>query len=215
VPLSTGGSFSLTTQLALDGTPDGVHVEHLKATDQAGNVRTFDQAFTLDTVPPVINVDTPSANAVVNQNPTITGQVTDVTSGAADLQAAVDSGPFTDVSLDANGNFSFATTLAADGTADGPHVEHLKATDKAGNIQTFDLHFTLAIVPPVITVTIPHAIQADATDPLFASRGLAMVQAAVFDAVSAIEGSCARPPTCTSRRHRWSLSRGSTSANAA
>src|SRR5262249_57640515 len=76
-------------------------------------------------------------------------------SGGGSLEAARDGGAYAAVSLDASGNFSFATTLATDGSADGAHTEHLKGTDKAGNVVTVDVTFTLDSVAPTITVSSP------------------------------------------------------------
>jgi RHS repeat-associated protein len=155
VILGSGGSFSISTNLAVDHSADGPHTEHLKATDNAGNVSTLDVSFTLDTVPPVITVTSPPANTVTNQNVTVAGQVTDNGSGVASLQAALDGGAFAPLTLGSGGSFSFLTTLALDHSADGPHTEHLKATDNAGNVSSLDVSFTLDTVPPVITVTSP------------------------------------------------------------
>src|SRR5207237_8313915 len=49
------------------------------------------------------------------------------------------------LAVDASGNFSFATTLPLDGTADGTHTVHLRATDNAGNVSEISSFiFTLA-----------------------------------------------------------------------
>jgi RHS repeat-associated protein len=155
VTLGSGGSFSFVTTLPLDGTADGSHTGHLKATDNASNVSTFDVTFTLDTVAPTISVTSPAQGVVTNQNVTVAGQVTDAVSGVASLQAALDNGSFSAVTLGSGGSFSFVTTLPLDGTADGSHTEHLKATDNAGNVSTFAVSFTLDTVAPIITVTSP------------------------------------------------------------
>jgi hypothetical protein len=155
VSLGSSGSFSFATALVLNGTADGPHTEHLKATDNAGNVSTLDVTFTLDTVSPTIDVFSPPPNLITNQNVTITGQVTDGGSGVASLQAALDNGTLAPVSLGSGGSFSFAINLSLNGTADGPHTEHLKATDNAGNVSTLDVTFTLDTVPPTITVSSP------------------------------------------------------------
>lgn len=155
VSFGAGGSFNFATALPLDHTADGTHTEHLKATDNAGNVSFFDVAFTLDTVTPTVAVTRPPAATVTNDNPTIAGQATDDRSGIASLQAALDGGAFAPVSLGAGGSFHFATALPLDHTADGTHTERLKATDKAGNVSFFDVTFTLDTVSPTIVVTTP------------------------------------------------------------
>src|SRR5207248_1842966 len=125
------------------------------ATDKAGNVSFFNVTFTVDTVPPTIAVASPTPGLITNQNFIIAGQTTDDRAGVASLQAALDNGAFADLSLGTGGAFNFATALPLDHTADGPHTEHLKATDKAGNVSLVDVAFTLDTVSPAIIVTAP------------------------------------------------------------
>src|SRR5262249_20957977 len=77
VGVGSGGAFSLVTPLPLDHTADGVHAEHFKALDKAGNVSFFDLSFTLDTASPTITVTSPLPNLATNQNIAISGQVSD------------------------------------------------------------------------------------------------------------------------------------------
>src|SRR5207248_220466 len=70
----------------------------------------------------------------------------------------------------------------------------VEAQDAAGNTSSYAMTITRTVAtaqPNAVIVwnqAALTAIQQDGTDPLFASRGLAMVQAAVYDAVNAIEG---------------------------
>ena len=60
--------------------------------------------------------------------------------------------------LDENGNFSFATTLPLDGSADGPHTLFVRATDKAGNVSAFAQRtFTLDTTPPPVSSSSPRS----------------------------------------------------------
>lgn len=114
----------------------------------------------VDTQPPVIIVQSPGPRLVTNKNVTVTGHVTDDRSGVATLQAQVDAGAFTSVSLDAAGGFSFTTALALNGSADGQHRVRLQATDKAGNLPAFsDFFFTLTAKPPAAPAA-PHLLPA-------------------------------------------------------
>ena len=111
---------------------------------------TVNVSFTLDTLAPTILVTAPPPGLVTDQNPSITGTVTDASAGVASFQAALDGGAFAPITLGAGGAFNFATALALNGTADGTHVEHLKATDNAGNVSTVNVSFTLdTLAPPV------------------------------------------------------------------
>ena len=94
--------------------------------------------------PAVVAVDSPTSGEVTDANPTITGVAADATSGVASLTAQVDSGNIVPVTFSASGAFQFATNLAPDGSADGAHVVHFRATDKAGNAPgPTDFPFTL------------------------------------------------------------------------
>ena len=167
------GAFSFPTALALDGTADGVHVVRLRATDRAGNISgPFDDSFVLDTTSPVVAYTGPTPGTAMRINPTIAGRVSDAprssvnTTGMVSLVGQVDTGATFPVILDAAGNFSFTTALALDGTADGVHTVHLKATDKAGNVSAaFDDTFVLDTTPPVVTYTSPATGSATRTNP--------------------------------------------------
>ncbi len=151
VAFDSAGSFSFPISLPLDGTADGDYTVSLVATDVAGNVSSpTNVVFTLDTQPPVVTIASPAAGTFVNTNPTISGTVTDNLSGVATLMAQVDGGPARAVSFDATtGAFTFATSLALDGSADGAHAVSLVATDVAGNTSpTTSVSFTLDTIPP-------------------------------------------------------------------
>jgi hypothetical protein len=140
------GNFTFNTALVLDGSADGRHTVHLRAADNAGNVSgVTNLAFTLDTQAPAVSISGPTPGGTSTSNVTVTGQVTDSLSGAASLQAALDGGVFSNVSFDSSGNFSYTTGLPLDGSADGSHTVHLRATDKTGNTSGLtDLTFTLS-----------------------------------------------------------------------
>ena len=154
----SNGAFQYATILPLNGTADGLHTIHFRATDRAGDVATLDENFTLDTIAPTITVTSPAEGAQVSTSPSVDGTVSDAGSGVASLQAQLDGGSFVTVTVAANGSFSFATGLATDGSADGPHTVMLQATDRAGNMATTEVDFTLntsANQPPTITIASP------------------------------------------------------------
>jgi hypothetical protein len=187
IDIDASGNFSFATKLLLDHSADGPHTVHLRATDRAGNVSPLtDFSFTLDTVAPTVSVASPASGLATNQNVTVTGQATDDRSGVAQLQVAVDGGAFSSVSFDASGSFSFATALALDHSADGPHTVHLWAADRAGNVSAVsDFSFTLDTVAPTVSVASPASglatnhnitLTGQATDD---RSGVAQLQAAV------------------------------------
>jgi hypothetical protein len=143
--LDAGGTFHYTTALPLDGSADGRHAVRFQALGTAGTVLSSVVAsFTLDTRPPVLVVQTPMANQVITTNVAVAGQLTDNVSGPATLRAQVDAGTAFSVPIDGTGSFSFDTTLAVDGGADGSHTVRLVAADRAGNTTSRDVPFTLS-----------------------------------------------------------------------
>lgn len=157
IAFDASGNFSFATTLSLDGTADGPHTVRFKATDKAGNTSVpTDFSFTLDTVAPAVTISTPGVGDLTGENETIAGHVADATSGLAALVAAVDGGAFAPVTVDSSGAFSFATALPLDGSADGSHSVHLKATDEAGNVSAPALlAFTIDTTAPVVTISSP------------------------------------------------------------
>jgi RHS repeat-associated protein len=104
-----------------------------------------------DTQPPTLTVRQPANGLATSRNVTVTGQVSDAASGVAALEAALDAGAFTSVAFDASGGFTFTTGLALDGSADGPHAVHLRATDRVGNASDpVDVSFTLDTLNPAV-----------------------------------------------------------------
>jgi cyclophilin family peptidyl-prolyl cis-trans isomerase len=108
-----------------------------------------------DQVPPTLTLSGPASGQTVNKNLTVTGSASDNV-GLASIQEQIDSAGFTDVVTNpANGAFSFTTTLATDGTADGPHTISVRARDKAGNVspvQSFTLTLKTQVAQPVFNL---------------------------------------------------------------
>ena len=157
ISFDSAGNFSFTTSLLLDGSADGGHTVEVRATDKAGNVSSFvSTTFTLDTIAPTIEITGPASGSLTNQNVDVTGSVSDIVSGVASLRAEVDGGLFASVSFDAAGDFSFPTSFALDGSADGTHTVQLQATDRAGNTSSpVGVSFTLNTSTPIVQIVSP------------------------------------------------------------
>jgi hypothetical protein len=129
---------------------DGVHTLSYWSIDRADNEETHQtQTIRIDTIPPAVIIASPGSGPLTNHNVTVTGQVTDATSGVAALTAQVDGGAAAPVTVGAAGAFSFTTSLPLDGSQDGAHTIYLVGTDVAGNAASGDLSFTLDTIPPV------------------------------------------------------------------
>ena len=151
----TAGAFSISgVPLQAEGT-NTVRVRS-RAASQFTQQLLDSFSITLDTHVPVVVVDTPASGVATNRNVTVSGRITDDRTGVATLKGQLDSGPMFDVTFDAMGVFHFATALPLDGTADGPHIIHLRGTDRVGNVSSaYDAPFTLDTRAPTVIVDSP------------------------------------------------------------
>jgi hypothetical protein len=191
-----GGSFELTPALLarIDGgsLPDGAHTLHLDTVDTAGNSTKLDVDFSLETTPPPAPIFNLAASDQVGTpvNP-------EAQSGRVTLVGQT--GPGDTVTLTATGETTLANTTGAFqltnvALVQGPNPLTVTATDFAGNTSSFSLTVQ-GLAPtsapdPVLqwNQTTLQAIATDADAPTVASRALAMESLAVYDAISAIDG---------------------------
>lgn len=152
--ITNGYSCEFTPSSAL---ADGSHTVLFDADDNDGNsAAQVSVIFTVDTVPPTLNVDAPTAGLVTNVAAcAVSGTTNDATSSP--------------VTLTVNGS---VVTVNADGTwstsiqlSEGSNTITIVATDAAGRSTTITRTVTLDTTPPVITaVTItPNPVDAGAT----------------------------------------------------
>lgn len=190
VTVAADGTFNFSPPLAVDGSSDGNHVVQFIARDGFGNKSTFEVPFTLDTQGPAIGPLSLSAGS---------GFVTPTTSSAGRVTLLGASTPGLTVSLVGTGmsalvnnagEFQFPSVPLALGN----NTFIAAVTDGAGNtvqvptvIQRVEI---AAQQDPVLrwNQALLDAVQLDASAPTFASRAMALVHAAIYDAVSAIEG---------------------------
>ena len=150
-----------------------------------------------DHQPPSIVLTSPGAGLATNHNLLVAGRVTDALSGVASLQAQVDAGAFFNVAFDSSGAFHFDTALPLNGTADGSHTIHLRATSRAGNVSSpVSFSFTLDTIAPTIIITSPASGLITNANPTIAGT--------VTDAGSGVKLLQARSMAARRRRSRWS-----------
>ncbi len=116
---------------------EGDHVLVVTADDKAGNSATQTVNFTVDLTPPVITI-TGVAEGLLTNQPVTPGF------GATDAHTAT-------IELTILDGLAFVpgTTIASD----GPHTLEVTAQDGAGNRATQQVHFTLDLIAPVISLT--------------------------------------------------------------
>lgn len=116
---------------------------------------------TVDTVPPTLNVTSPTDNLVTaSQSLTVAGITNDATSSPVEIKITLNGADQGDVTVGAGGAFSKAVTLA-----EGANTIVITATDAAVKVSTVTRNVTLDTSVPVIksaTIT-PNPVDAGAT----------------------------------------------------
>lgn len=136
---------------------DGAHTFVLKVSDNDGNAAAaVTTNFTVDTVPPVLTVTSPTDNFVTNLNTvTVTGTTNDVTSSPVTLKINE-----TPVSVGPDGAFTHVVNLT-----EGDNTITIVATDAVGKSTTVVRHVKLDTGAPTfqeITIT-PNPVDAGKT----------------------------------------------------
>ena len=143
---AAGSSSAGMTCSAVTNVSDGTHNVTILVSDHDGNAAAqASRAYTVDTVPPVLNVTNPANNFLTNTAAlTVQGTTNDATSSAVTVKIklnGVDQGAVT-VS---GGAFTKSLTLAS-----GSNAIVVTATDAAGKVSTVTLTGTLDTSVPVI-----------------------------------------------------------------
>ena len=121
---------------------DGSHTVTINCADNDGNRATEKSTtFTVDTVPPVLNVTSPDDGLITNKSTVVVaGTTNDSTSSPVTLTVNGDK-----VSVGSDGSFSKTVTLS-----EGENTITVKATDKAGKVSTVTRTVTFDSSTPVI-----------------------------------------------------------------
>ena len=164
--ISGGYRCTYTATLA-----DGSHTIKINAKDNDGNAATQKTvAFTVDTVPPTLNVPTPADNLITNkQAGTVSGTTNDATSAPVTVQIKLNGTDQGAVSVAANGTFSKSVTYKK-----GANTIYVKATDKAGKYSELTINVTydpdapvvhlVKFTPNPVVAGQPFTIEAEITD---------------------------------------------------
>ena len=151
-------SFSYAPTEALS---EGQHTIEVYGSDYDGNAsQHVSVTFTIDTVPPVLNVTSPAADGKVNTTSlTVTGTTNDVTSSPVTVTVKVGAQTY-NPTVGTDGSFSQAVTLA-----EGANVITVTATDKAGKTTTVTRNVTVDSSPPeIVSIEVtPNPVDGGAT----------------------------------------------------
>lgn len=150
-------SYTPTEALA-----DGSHTVSVDASDNDGNAATQKSVtFKIDTVPPILSVDSPTDNFVTNEKGlTVSGNTNDEGSSPVTVEVTVNGGDPVTAQVQEGGSFTVDVELS-----EGDNEIVVKATDSAGKSTEVTRHVELDTAPPVIvSVTIvPNPVDAGQT----------------------------------------------------
>ncbi len=141
---------------------EGNHIVTVDVCDNDGNAATpASVSFTVDTVPPTLNITEPVDGLITNtQEITVIGKTNDETSTHVAVVIALNGVSQGDVVVDESGNFSKKIKLGV-----GLNEIVITSTDSAGKISTVTRNVTLDISVPVFTAVslTPNPADAGAT----------------------------------------------------
>lgn len=147
--ISNGYSFTYTPGLALG---DGSHTITINASDNDGNAATQKSTtFTVDTVPPTLNVTSPTEGQIVSSaSLNVSGTTNDTTSSPVTIKISLNGADQGNVTVGGNGAFTKTVTLA-----EGANVIVVTATDSAGKTSSVTRNVTLdTSIPHIVSATI-------------------------------------------------------------
>lgn len=127
---------------------DGSHTVAVSISDNDGNAATQKSVtYTIDTVPPTLNITAPVENAILaTTSITVSGSTNDNTSSPVSITISVNGGTAQSVTVAGDGTFSKAVTCA-----EGANTLTITAADGAGKTSTVTRHITVDTSVPAIT----------------------------------------------------------------
>lgn len=157
--ITNGYSFTYTPAAPLS---DGSRTVTIEASDNDGNDATQKSTtFTVDTVPPVLNVTAPTEGMITSTATlAVAGTTNDATSSPVTVKISLNGADQGSVTVAGNGSFSKSITLS-----EGANVIVVTATDAAGKSSSVTRNVTLdTSVPKIVSATItPNPVDAGKT----------------------------------------------------
>lgn len=167
VPQSSISTTAITNGYSVTYTPasvlsDGVHTVTVNASDNDGNAaEAKSTTYTVDTVPPALNVSSPTNGLIVNVSSIVVkGTTNDSTSSPVSVVLHLNGTSQGDVSVGSDGSFAKTITLR-----EGENTIVVTATDAAGKSSSVTISVTLdTSVPKIESALIaPNPVDAGST----------------------------------------------------
>lgn len=161
VPTKTKSGNTYTCQASCN-LSDGAHTIIIDASDNDGNTAlSLSSTFTVDTVPPELNISSPQNGYITNDGTiVIVGSTNDITSTPVVVKVKVNGTDTGTVAVEDDGTFSKEVTIV-----EGSNTLVITATDRAGKVTEITLNVTLdTSVPEITNITItPNPVDSGAT----------------------------------------------------
>lgn len=142
--IANGFQCSYTPSAALN---DGQHAISITAQDNDGNVATaISSNFTVDTVPPTLNVTAPTKTITNQPSCTVSGTTNDISSSPVTVKITHNSNAAVTATVDSSGNFSKDFTLV-----EGTNTLKVVSTDASGRSTTVTKTIKLDTTIPQIS----------------------------------------------------------------
>lgn len=147
ITLTGSGTTFTATHTPTAALGNGSHTITFSVRDYDGNVSsTASVTFTIDTLPPTLEITSPTEGYVTNQTTiNVVGVATDTHSPPVKVSITVNSVDQGEVTLDGEGNFTKPVTLQS-----GANIISATATDASGQATTVTRNVTLSTTAPVI-----------------------------------------------------------------
>jgi hypothetical protein len=132
------------TDVPADPLSDGPHTFHLEAEDAAGNVGNTSQTFSVDTVPPTVEILSGPTGTITDPRPTFTFTGDDTPNGTPTFACSIDTGSPNFRACSGPGN----SDQPANPLANAAYAFRVRATDTAGNTSTASRLFAVSVPTP-------------------------------------------------------------------
>lgn len=135
---------------------DGTYYERVQATDTLGGQSAWSNinAFTVDTVKPVVAITAPANHATVKGSVPVTGTITDANPALYSWTVTNSHGHIVYYHLYTGGSVN---PLSLSALADGSYTVYLTSVDAAGNESTDSIQITVDNTAPAVAITTPSA----------------------------------------------------------
>ena len=143
--ITNGYSCTYTPSSVLS---DGSHTVAVNVSDNDGNTATQKSVtYTIDTVPPTLNITSPAENAILaSTTVTVAGSTNDATSSPVSITIKVNGGAAQSATVAGDGTFSKSVVCV-----EGANTIVITATDGANKVSTVTRHITIDTSVPSIT----------------------------------------------------------------